>query len=80
MIEIQNNSHLYDITNENPYYKKWYISKTLKLETYYLHSDGIWRDSTEHNKVYSGYYPTKEIAELILKEFEGDDVEYIVSN
>ena len=39
---------------------------------FYLHSDGVWRLSTVFNGEFTGYYETKEDAELVLKSAIGD--------
>ena len=39
---------------------------------FYLHSDGGWRSSTLFKGKYTGYYKTKESAELALKSAIGD--------
>lgn len=67
----------------------WYIVRSRrfsvpviknKFDFEYLHTDGVWRISVEHNKSYSGRYSTPEAAELILKSFEGEEIEYRIIN
>ena len=46
----------------------WYISaKTVARFNYYLHRDGVWRRSTDHNDVFSGYYASEEEALALLQ-------------
>lgn len=35
----------------------------------YLHTDGVWRESTFHNNRYTGYFDTKRHAEDTLKKY-----------
>jgi len=45
---------------------------TQRLVPFYLHSDGVWRVLTSFKGKFTGYYETKETAELVLKSAIGD--------
>jgi len=49
------------------------FSHSLEDVPFYLHSDGEWRFSTKlYSGEFTGYYETKEAAELVLKSAIGD--------
>ena len=55
-----------DCNGETPTKNKWCVSVVMESadDDYpkfrYLHTDGVWRDSTVHNGIYSGYFPSYE--------------------
>lgn len=44
----------------------WYISQMIGIHTRYLHSDGLWRPSTE--PIITGYFTTQEAAVQVAEK------------
>lgn len=47
----------------------WYVDSETRIPMY-LHWDGVWRRSTYHNEVFSGYFVTKSDAKSVVKKSE----------
>jgi hypothetical protein len=45
----------------------WYVARGQEGEEEYLHDDGVWRETTEHDGALSGFYATRELAKTSVQ-------------
>lgn len=49
----------------------WYVGGNINGQWGYLHKDGTFRNSTYGDKGYTGYYASRRLARMALKQYHG---------